>query len=312
MLLVTGATGFVGKGLLETLRQKEIACRTASRRASNVDFAVGDIDGTTDWSRALKGVDVVVHLAAVNQNVVERSPSHLEDFVKVNVEGTVNLARQAAEAGVKRFVYLSTVKVNGEWTEPGKPFRADDAPKPETPYAVSKLEAERRLRILADEQGIEIVIIRPPLVYGDGVRGSFEALARLVGKRVPLPLGSIKGGRSMVYLGNLTDLILAAAYHPHAAGKTFLVSDEEDISVPELLKMTAVATGRSVWLLPVPVRLLEAVGRAFGKADIVYRLTRSLQVDISETKSSIGWAPPFAARQALAETLRSIQVTKAK
>lgn len=312
MLLVTGATGFVGKGLRETLRQKKIACRTASRRASDVDFAVGDIDGTTDWSDTLKDIDVVVHLAALNQNVVEGSSAHLEGFVKVNVEGTVNLARQAAEAGVRRFVYLSTVKVNGEWTETGKPFRPDDPPKPETPYAVSKLEAERRLRSLADEQGIEIVIIRPPLVYGNGVRGSFEALARLVGKRVPLPLGAIKGGRSMVYLGNLTDLILAVAYHPHAAGKTFLVSDDEDVSVPELLKITAAATGRSVWLLPVPARLLEAMGRAFGKADLVYRLTRSLQVDISETKSRLGWVPPFGARQALAETLRSIQVTKAK
>jgi nucleoside-diphosphate-sugar epimerase len=310
MFLVTGASGFVGKGLQETLRQREIRFRSTSRHAHNGNVVVCNIDSHTDWSDALKGVDVVVHLAAVNQNVVQGRPATRGDFWEVNVEGTMNLAGQAVAAGVKRFIYLSSVKVNGEWTARGKPFTSSDTPSPQTAYAASKLEAERCLRTLSVGVPLETVILRPPLVYGRGVQGSFAALARLVAKRVPLPLRSIRNRRSMIYLENLTDLIVTAASHPSAAGKTFMAGDLESPSTPELLKLVAAASGGSCHLLPCPPILLETAARAVGKQDLVYRLTRSLEVDTSETRRLLDWTPPFQMPNALAVTLSSMQFTK--
>ncbi len=310
MFLVTGATGFVGKGLQTTLRQYEIPFRAASRSAGDQLFPVGIIDGKTDWLAALAGIDVVLHLASVNQNLVERSPSTLETYRTVNVDGTINLAKQAAAVGVKRFVYISSVKVNGEWTDPGKPFTPADAPRPKSAYAESKLEAEELLRTLSHDTGIELVIIRPPLVYGPGVRGSFDALVRLVRRQIPLPLASIKNRRSMVYLENLTDLIVKASSHPNAAGRTFMISDGNNPSTAELLKMIGSATGSPSRLVPFPPVLLEAAARLVGKQDLAYRLTKSLEVDISETRTKLDWFPPFQMSEALFKTLGTQRPTE--
>lgn len=311
MFLVTGANGYVAKGLQETLRHREIAYRATSRHGGGYgNVTVGNIDANSDWSDALRGIDVVVHLAGVNQNVAQGSQATRDDFWEVNVEGTVNLAKQAITAGVRRFIYLSSVKVNGEWTTPGSPFTSTDTPSPQTTYAASKLEAERRLRTLLHGQALESVIIRPPLVYGHGVHGSFAALARLVGKGLPLPLGSIQNRRSMIYLENLTDLIVTAASHPSAAGRTLMAGDLDSLSTPELVKMVAAANAGSCRLLPCPPILLEIAARALGKQDLVYRLTRSLEVDMLETCKLLGWTPPFQMSNALASTLRSMRFTK--
>lgn len=310
MFLVTGARGFVGRGLQATLRQRGVPYQAAGRKIGNGSVAVGDIDSNTDWTAALEGIDVVVHLAAVNQNVVLGPSATRDDYWEVNVEGTMNLAKQAVAAGVKRFVYMSSVKVNGEWTDLGRPFTSTDTPNPQTAYAASKLEGERRLRVLSDEGSLETVIIRPPLVYGPGVQGSFAALAHRVAEGIPLPLGSIQNRRSMIYLENLTDLIVRAASHPSAAGRTLMAGDLESPSTPELLKMLAVAAGASIRLLPCPPILLEICARTIRKQDLVYRLTRSLEIDTSETRRLLDWVPPFQMPDALAATLSSMQLTK--
>jgi nucleoside-diphosphate-sugar epimerase len=310
MFLLTGANGFVGKGLQETLRQRAIPFRTVSRDSCNGDILIGSVDTSTNWLEALKGIDVVVHLAAVNQNVVQGSQARPDEFRQVNVEGTINLAKQAAASGVRRFIYLSSVKVNGEWSAPDRPFTTSDTPKPKTLYAASKLEAEQRLRVLSESEGLETVVIRPPLVYGPGVSGSFLALTRLVAKQFPLPLRTIQNRRSMIYLENLTDLIVTVASHPNAVGGTFLAADRDSFSTPELLRMIAVASGGFCRLLPCPPILLEAAARIVGKEDLVYRLTRSLEVDMSDTRKLLDWTPPIPTREALATTLGSMKCAK--
>jgi nucleoside-diphosphate-sugar epimerase len=310
MFLVTGATGFVGQGLQATLRQSEVAFRAVSRQAGDQLVPVGNIDANTDWLAALSGIEVVLHLASVNQNIVEGSPSALEGYRAVNVEGTLNLAKQAAAAGAKRFVYISSIKVNGESTEPGKPFTSVDTPRPQSAYGESKLEAEVLLRRLSLDTGLELVIIRPPLVYGPQVRGSFDALLRLAQRQIPLPLASIKNRRSMVYLENLTDLIVKAAHHPDAAGGTFMISDGYSPSTAELLKMIASSAGSPSLLVPFPPVLLEVAARLIGKQDLIYRLTKSLEVDISETCAKLDWRPPFQMRDALSRTLGSRRTPK--
>ncbi len=310
MFLVTGASGFVGQGLLHTLRQRGIPFRGTSRSRSGDLFSVGDVHGATDWSTALDGVDVVVHLAAVNQNVVEGSPAVLAEYRSVNVEGTINLARQAAAAGVRRFVFLSSIKANGEATAKGKPFTAAGIPAPESDYGRTKLEAEQLLYALGDKTKMQIVVIRSPLVYGPGMRGSFQALVRLVQRGLPLPFASIDNRRSMVYLENLTDLIVTAADHPNAAGGTFMVADRTSPSTSELVRAIAAATGSSASLLPFPPALLELLGKVTGKHELVHRLTRSLEVDISETSRRLGWTPPFELADALSRTLGHAKRTK--
>ncbi|MFK0335014.1 NAD-dependent epimerase/dehydratase family protein [Rhizobium sp. NPDC090275] len=310
MFLVTGASGFVGRGLMQTLRQRGMPFRATSRQGGGELFAVGDIDGRTDWSAALAGVDTVVHLAAVNQNVVEGSPAVLAEYRSVNVEGTINLAKQAAIAGVKRFVFISSIKVNGEATAKGRPFTATDVPAPETDYGRTKLEAEQGLRALSESTTMEVVIVRSPLVYGPGMKGSFQALVRLAQRGLPLPFASIKNRRSMVYLENLTDLIVTAATHPDAAGGTFMAADRKSPSTPELVRMIAAATGSSASLLPFPPALLELAGAITRKRELVNRLTRSLEVDISETSRRLGWVPPFDMSDGLSRTLATTQPAK--
>jgi nucleoside-diphosphate-sugar epimerase len=232
----------------------------------------------------------------------EVASSPLAEFRKVNVEGTLNLARQAHQAGVRRFIFMSSLKVNGESTELGKPYQADDTPSPVGPYAVSKREAEDALRQLSAETGMEVVIIRAPLVYGPGVKANFLNMMRWLNEGFPLPLGAINNKRSLVALDNLLDLIVACIDHPGAANQTFLVSDGEDISTTELLKRTAAALGRSARLLPIPMGFLSITAKCLGKGEVYQRLCGSLQADIVKTTHLLGWLPPMSQHEALQKT----------
>jgi nucleoside-diphosphate-sugar epimerase len=253
-VLVTGAGGFVGRALCERLEKMQWQVRQAHRRplqskslSSLPDRVnIGDVDRSTDWRIALSGMDCVVHLAARVHMMNDQGPDSLPEFRQVNAEGTANLARQAADAGVKRFIYLSSIKVNGEFTEPGHPFTADDAPAPEDPYGISKHEAEQALRQIASDTGMEVVIIRPPLVYGPLVKANFESMMRWLARGVPLPLAAaVQNRRSLVALDNLVDLVVTCLNHPSAANQTFLVSDGEDLSTADLLRRMG-----GLWVTP--------------------------------------------------------------
>jgi nucleoside-diphosphate-sugar epimerase len=269
----------------------------------------GDISAQTDWKQALVGVDVLVHLAARVHVMRDAAADPLAEFRRVNVQGTLNLAWQAAAAGVKRFVFLSSVKVNGEATSAPHPsprpegarerFREDDEPAPQDPYGISKMEAEAGLRDLAAQTGMEVVIIRPPLVYGPGVKANFAALMRAVQRGWPLPLGAVHNQRSLVALDNLVDFIVTCLSHPQAANQTFLVSDGHDLSTTELVRGLAHAAGVSARLLPVPVWALQAGAALLGKGDAVQRLCGNLQVDISKARSLLGWLPPVSVDEGL-------------
>lgn len=233
----------------------------------------------------------------------EEAADPLAEFRRVNVEGTLRLAWQAAEAGVRRFVFVSSIKVNGEHSQPGQPFTADQTPAPGDPYGVSKMEAEQGLRVLARETGMEVVIIRPPLVYGPGVKANFLAMMRWLQRGVPLPLGGVtENRRSLVFLDNLIDLIVTCIDHPAAANQTFLVSDDEDLSTAALLRRMAAALGRPARLIPVPAGLITLGARLIGRPGIAQRLCGSLQVDIGKTKSLLGWVPPVSVDEGLRRT----------
>jgi len=231
----------------------------------------------------------------------------LQAYREVNVKGTLNLASQAAQAGVRRFVFVSSIKVNGEATQPGQPFTADDVPSPLDPYGVSKLEAERGLREIEAETGMEVVIVRPPLVYGPSVKANFAAMMRWVARGIPLPLGAIHNARSMVALDNLVDLLVACLKHPAAAGQTFLVSDGQDVSTTELLRRTAQAMGKKALLLPVPASMLELGATLLGKRAVAQRLCGSLQLDIAKTRRLLGWNPPLTLDQGLKKAVEGMK-----
>jgi nucleoside-diphosphate-sugar epimerase len=284
-LLITGGTGFVGQALVKRLDDQPV------RLATRADWA--------DWHKALAGITTVVHLAARVHVMRDTETDPLAAFRAVNVEGTLNLARQAAAAGVHRFVFISSVKVNGESTLPGHPFTADDAPAPLDAYGVSKMEAEQGLREIALQTGMEVVIIRPPLVYGQGVKANFAALMRAVQRGWPLPLGAVHNQRSLVALDNLVDFIVTCITHPQAANQTFLVSDGQDLSTTELVRGMARAVGVPARLLPVPVWALQAGAALLGKGDAVQRLCGNLQVDISKARNLLGWVPPISVDEGL-------------
>ena len=284
-LLVTGGTGFVGQALVKRLGDRSM------RLATRADSA--------GWHKALVGITTVVHLAARVHVMHDTESDPLTAFRAVNVEGTLYLARQAVAAGVKRFVFISSVKVNGESTLPGQPFTAEDAPAPLDAYGVSKMEAEQGLREIALQTGMEVVIIRPPLVYGPGVKANFAAMMRWLRRGIPLPLGAIHNQRSLVALDNLVDLIVTCLTHPAAANQTFLVSDGEDVSTTELLRRTGRAMGCPARLVPVPASWLKLAASLVGKQDIAQRLCSSLQVDIAKTRDLLGWRPPLPLDQGL-------------
>jgi UDP-glucose 4-epimerase len=307
-VLVTGASGFVGQALQKSLLNRSFDVMAVTRRPSLDDLGksahqvlVGQIDADTAWSNALFGVTMVVHLAARVHMMEDSANDPLAEFRRVNVQGTLNLARQASEAGVRRFVFLSSVKVNGEATPPGLPFQADAIPSPLDDYGISKMEAEQGLREIAAQTGMEVVIIRPPLVYGPGVKANFASMMRWLQRGVPLPLGAIHNVRSLVSLGNLVDLILTCLTHQAAANQTFMVSDGEDVSTTELLRRTGLAMGHPARLLPVPERLLKVAAGLLGRAEMAQRLCGSLQVDISKTRELLGWTPPLTLDEGLAQ-----------
>lgn len=312
-LLVTGASGFVGRALVEHFSalsgyQVRAAVRNPARLAAapaNVALTtVGELAPHTDWQMALAQVDAVIHCAARVHVMNEREADPLAEFRRVNVEGTLNLARQALAAGVKRFVFVSSVKVNGEQTPTGQPFRADDKPRPMDPYGISKLEAEQGLLALEEQGGMEIVIVRPVLVYGPGVKANFLSMLRWLDKGLPLPLGGITGNRrSIVALDNLVDLIAVCLTHPEAAGQIFLASDGEDLSTTALLRRVAQALGKRPLLLPAPAPLLTLAARLLGKPGVAQRLCGSLQVDIEKNRRLLNWTPPVKVDEALRKTV---------
>lgn len=289
-VLVTGASGFVGRGLCAELRRRNISVRGAVRRApDNNDVMVGDISPGTDWTAALQDCSAVVHLAA-RVHVMTREANPLSSYRLVNVEATEHLARTAAAQGVKRFVFVSSIKVNGEstWTVP---FRSTDEPAPIDPYGVSKLEAEQRLAQVAQDTGLEVVVVRPPLIYGPGVKANFLQLIRLVQRGWPLPFGNVRNARSMVAMDNLVDLLMTCVVHPAAPGQTFLVSDNDDLSLTELIHHVAAGLGHTPRLFSVPPGLMWSAARAVGKGAVAARLLGSLQVDIQRTRELLGWEP---------------------
>lgn len=306
-LLITGAGGFVGGAVVRRAAADGWLVRAASRRtvsnaAPNVQpIIAGDLARDADWSAALDGAEAVVHCAARVHVMNETVANPLSAFRAVNVAGSVRLASQAAAAGVRRFVHLSTLHVNGNETFE-RPFVPDDSPAPRSPYAVSKHEAELALAAVARESGLDLVVIRPPLVYGPGVVGNFAQLMRVVQRGVPLPFGTVCNQRSLVGLDNLVDLIVACLDHPQAANGTFLVSDGEDLSTPALLRRTAAALGVPARLLAVPPAALRALARLAGKAEAAQRLCGSLQVDISATRERLGWSPTFSVDAQLRRT----------
>lgn len=304
LLAVTGATGFIGRALCAELIHRRMAVRRLVRSvSSSADTLVVDSIGSdTDWSNALADADSVVHLAARVHVMRDLAADPLAAFREVNVDGTLNLARQAAAAGVKRFAFLSSIKVNGEQTPIGHPFTPNDAPNPSDPYGISKCETEDGLRRIADQTGMEVVIIRPVLVYGPGAKGNFLSMMRWLDRGIPLPLGAIHNARSLVALDNLVDLIVTCLDHPAAANQIFLVSDGEDLSTTELLKRTATAMGIRPRLIPVPASIIQAGATLLGKCDVAQRLCGSLQVDISKTRDLLGWAPPITVDAALKRT----------
>ncbi|SDM92560.1 Nucleoside-diphosphate-sugar epimerase [Geoalkalibacter ferrihydriticus] len=305
-ILITGATGFVGRGLCSRLGSEGRDLRCALRHPSSLANAVvvGDIGPETDWEQALSGVDTVIHLAARAHVMNDSSSDPLAEFRRVNVAGTLNFAQHAAAAGVKRFIFLSSVKVNGEQTAPGRPFTEQDSPAPQDPYGISKHEAEEGLHRLSTETGLEIVIIRPPLVYGPGVKGNFSGMMRWIGKGIPLPLGAIRNQRSLVALDNLVDFIITCIDHPAAANQTFLVADGEDLSTTELLRRVGQAMGKPARLIPVPMSVLKFGARLLGKQAMAQRLCGNLQVDISKAREVLGWEPPVRVGEGLGKAAR--------
>lgn len=318
-LLVTGASGFVGTALCQALQTRQIAFVPCVRRpgsarlSGSAVFETGDLSGPVDWTPALAGCSIVVHLAARVHVMREQAVDPDTVYRAMNVDATMRLAKQASEQGIRRFIYVSSVKVNGERTL-GQPFRAEDAPAPEDAYGRSKLAAEVALQAWAAETGTELVIVRPPLVYGPGVRANFLRLMQLVKSGLPLPFGATMNRRSMVALGNLIDFLLLCTSHPRAAGATWMVSDNRDLSLPELITLIARAMGRPVRLLPVATRLLSTGAGLLGCRAAAGRLLDSLQVDVRPALDQLGWVPPLdvetGIRLAVAPLLVSSGVNK--
>lgn len=301
--VVTGSTGFIGRSVCTTLPKLGRRVRAIARYSGDPAYmTVGEIGPSTDWSAMLVNAESVVHLAARVHLTSRNKNDALREFRLVNVEGTRRLAEQAAQFGVKRFVFLSSIKVNGETTADQEPFRSTDMPAPLDAYGQSKAEAEAVLSDLAARTGMEVVIIRPPLVYGCGVKGNFARLVKLVGNGIPLPFASVKNLRSFVSLDNLVDLLARCLEHPSAAGQTFLASDGNDMSTPDLIQGLARAMNRNARLFSVSPNVLRACGAIMKRGYDVERLIGSLQVDISYTCERLDWRPPISVAEGLRRT----------
>ncbi len=305
-VLITGASGFIGKGIAARLLGDRVSLIGAVRRPSGATWEASSpslLDGYADWRPLLRNRSVVIHTAARAHILDDRAERPLDVFRAVNTAGTIRLAQQAADMGVRRFIFLSSIGVNG--VQGTRRFTESDVPAPLEPYAVSKLEAEQALIQLAGKSGMEIVILRPPLVYGPDAPGNFGKLANAVRRGFPLPLGAVTHNRrTLVGLDNLVDLIVTCTYHPAAANQVFLAGDDEDLSTTDLLRRMAKAFGVSPRLLPVPVALLKIMARAAGKGDMIDRLCGSLQVDITKAREVLGWTPPFTVDEGLARAAK--------
>jgi nucleoside-diphosphate-sugar epimerase len=305
-LFVTGATGFVGRSLVNRLATEGWLVTAAVRNPSTSlpatvqSFRVGNITPDTDWFGALEGIQTVIHLAARVHVMTDSAVDPLAEFRRVNVAGTERLAREAAKAGVQRLIFVSSIKVNGEGTN--TPYCEAQPARPSDAYGISKWEAEQALRGIETETGMEVVIIRPPLVYGPGVKANFLNLVKIVNSGIPLPLASVTNKRSLIYIENLVDAIVSCVSKPNAAGQTYLVSDGEDVSTPELVRRIASALEKPVRLFPFPAGLMRAAGKLLGKSEPVDRLTGSLQIDSSKIRRDIGWEPPCTMEQGLKRT----------
>ncbi|MDP3091285.1 MAG: SDR family oxidoreductase [Nitrospira sp.] len=311
-ILVTGANGFVGTALCRCLQEAGFLVRGAVRDRAKLPQSVvsdsnglervvlHDRSGADETNHALQAVQVVVHLAARVHVMTDDAADPLCEFRRVNTDWTERLARAAASRGVRRFVYLSSIKVNGEQSL--FPFTEQDLPNPQDPYGVSKWESEQALARVSTQTGLEIVVVRSPLVYGPGVGGNFLQLLKVLRRGVPLPLASIQNQRSLIYRGNLVDALVCCAQDIRAAGHTYLASDGEDLSTAELIRRLGKALGVSVRLWPLPVFLLRFLGKILGKQAVIDRLLGSLQVNSSKIRQELDWQPPFSVDQGLTET----------
>ncbi|KAE9624253.1 UDP-glucose 4-epimerase family protein [Aeromonas veronii] len=298
-VILTGASGFVGRQIKNTMPREKLILVGRRNLDEEYTFFSSDLDENSQYDSIMKDVSCIIHCAARAHVMNEGNDNPYCLYHKINVDGTLNLARQAAVNGVKRFIYISSIKVNGESTRVNSPFTEKNIPAPEDAYGISKLAAETGLRELSIETNMEVVIIRPPLVYGPGVKANFSAMMNLASKNLPLPLGAINNKRSMVALDNLVDLIVTCIDHPKAANKTFLVSDDHDVSTTELLEMMVRAIGKTPRLLPVPMEWLKFAGKLIGKQAVIERLCGNLQVDISYTKEILGWQPPISMEEGI-------------
>jgi nucleoside-diphosphate-sugar epimerase len=310
-VVLTGANGFVGRHLADTLMCRGFDFLALSRVSCTADYpcltieSLGNVDA---MKAALSGYSVVIHTAARAHVMQDSVSDPIAEYRRVNTQITLDLAKAAVAAGVRRFIFISSIKVHGEATALGSPYRASDTLMPDDPYGMSKLEAEQGLMKLAGETGLEVVIIRPPLVYGPGVKGNFATLIKLMSKGLPLPLGAIDNKRSLVGIDNLVDLIIRCIDHPAAANQVFLAGDGEDLSTTELLRGVAEAIGRPAHLIPVPAALLSLGATLLGKRAVAQRLLGSLQVDISKARELLGWEPPMSVKEGLRRCVRDSSV----
>jgi len=308
MIALTGATGFVGSHIAKSFDSADLCILGRKKPAGFFGvFHRVEINSSEDYSTLLINVTVIIHAAARAHHMNDSAEDPLTAYREVNTAGTLNLANQAASAGVKRFIFISSIKVNGEGTSLNSPFKYDDISIPEDPYGISKLEAENGLHQISKSTGMEVVIIRPPLVYGAGVKANFSTMMSLAAKNLPLPLGSIKNKRSLVAIDNLVDLIVTCIDHTNAANEIFLVSDDHDVSTTELLVELTRAAGYKPRLINFPMVFIQVVAALLGKKAIADRLCGTLQVDISHTKDTLDWTPPISFEQGIARCFRAVK-----
>jgi nucleoside-diphosphate-sugar epimerase len=307
-ILVTGATGFIGNKLCQALSAHGDTVFAVARRQVAIDTNITVINKVlskeTDWHDCLKDIDVVIHLAGRAHVMNDVSENPYQAYADINIDATKHLAKQAVLSGVKRFIYLSSIKVNGERTK-DVAFSETDSPQPKDDYGTTKCEAEKVLNNIARQTGMDVVIIRPPLVYGAGVKANFKSLIKLAQLNIPLPFGAIDNKRSLVFIENLIDFILLCTHHPNAANQTFLISDDDDVSTTRLIQYIKEASGKRPLLIPVPQSWLRFVFQLIGKSFLSDRLLGNLQVDITKAKTLLNWKPPFALEQGINKTIEA-------
>lgn len=305
-ILITGTTGFVGNKLCQALSMRGDAVFAVARRQVAIDTNITVINKVlskdTDWQDWLKDIDVVIHLAGRAHVMKDVSENPYQAYADINIHATKHLAEQAALSGVKRFIYLSSIKVNGERTK-DIAFTETDSPQPEDDYGKTKYEAEKALNNIGKDTEMEVVIIRPPLVYGEGVKANFKSLIKLAQLNIPLPFGAIRNKRSLVYIENIIDFILLCTHHPSAANQTFLISDDDDVSITRLIQEIKEASGKRSLLIPVPQSWLRFVLQLIGKSSLSDRLLGNLQVDITKAKTLLDWKPPYSVKEGIEKTV---------